>query len=106
MLKNMNLTFHHTITPKRSNGAISRRIPPQLLTKSQTLLPQWKVEDIQTGTVYVIDHIQVSQATQRVMVYAREEKTRKPVCLDHRKIRKIHLIDVVRAEMAKKEKEQ
>ena len=35
MPKNMNLTFHHTITPKRSNGALSRRIPPQLLTKSR-----------------------------------------------------------------------
>lgn len=74
--------------------------------EAKTLLPQWKVEDIQNGTIYVIDHIQVMQATQRVMIYAREEKTRKPVCLDHRKVKKVHLIDIVREEMAKKELEQ
>lgn len=67
--------------------------------EAKTLLPQWKVADIKTGTVYVIDHIQVMQATQRVMIYAREEQTRKPFCLDHRKVKKIHLIDIVREEM-------
>lgn len=66
--------------------------------EAKTLLPQWKVEDIETGTVYVIDHIEVKSTTQRVMIYAREEKTRKPVCLDHRKIKKIHLIDLVQDE--------
>ncbi|MGN0156242.1 MAG: hypothetical protein ACI39N_03255 [Lachnospiraceae bacterium] len=76
-----------------------------LFQEAKTLLPQWKVEDIETGTVYVIDHIQVNQSSQRVMIYAREEKTRKPVCLDHRKIRKIHLIDVVRKQMAEREAE-
>ncbi|MDD6202177.1 MAG: hypothetical protein PUB13_04455 [Lachnospiraceae bacterium] len=77
-----------------------------LFQEAKTLLPQWKVEDIETGTVYVIDHIQVNQNSQRVMIYAREEKTRKPVCLDHRKIRKIHLIDVVRKQMAEREAER
>lgn len=77
-----------------------------LFQEAKTLLPQWKVEDIETGTVYVIDHIQVNQSSQRVMIYAREEKTRKPVCLDHRKIRKIHLIDVVRKQMAEREAER
>lgn len=74
-----------------------------MFQEAKTLLPQWKVEDIETGTVYVIDHIEVKKSTQRVMVYAREEKTRKPVCLDHRKIKKIHLIDIVRKEMAERE---
>ena len=72
--------------------------------EAKTLLPKWKVEDIETGTIYVIDHIQVQQSSQQVMIYAREEKTRKPVCLDYRKMKKIHLIDVVRREMAEKEK--
>ena len=30
-----------------------------LFQEAKTLLPQFKVEDIQTGTVYVIDHIEV-----------------------------------------------
>lgn len=68
--------------------------------EAKTLLPGWKVEDIKTGIRYVIDHIEVKNSTGRVMIYAREEKTRKPICLDHRKVRKIHLIDEVRKEMA------
>ena len=39
-----------------------------------------------------------------MLIYAREEKTRKPVLLDHRKVKKIRLIDVVRAQMAEKER--
>lgn len=75
-----------------------------LFQEAKTLLPQFKVEDIQTGTVYVIDHIEIKQNSQRVLIYAREEKTRKPVLLDHRKVKKIRLIDVVRAQMAEKER--
>ena len=75
-----------------------------LFQEAKTLLPQFKVEDIQTGTVYVIDHIEIKQNSQRVLIYAREEKTRKPVMLDHRKVKKIRLIDVVRAQMAEKER--
>jgi len=75
-----------------------------LFQEAKTLLPQFKVEDIQTGTVYVIDHIEIKQNSQRVLIYAREEKTRKPVLLDHRKVKKIRLIDEVRAQMAEKER--
>lgn len=75
-----------------------------LFQEAKTLLSQWKVENIENGTIYVIDHIQTIGNSQRIMIYAREEKTRKPVTLDYRKIRKIHLIDVVRKEMAEREK--
>ena len=75
-----------------------------MFQEAKTLLSQWKVENIENGTIYVIDHIQTVNNSQRIMIYAREEKTRKPVTLDYRKIRKIHLIDVVRKEMAEKEK--
>ena len=75
-----------------------------LFQEAKTLQSQWKVENIENGTIYVIDHIQTIGNSQRIMIYAREEKTRKPVTLDYRKIRKIHLIDVVRKEMAEREK--
>lgn len=75
-----------------------------MFQEAKTLLSQWKVENIENGTIYVIDHIQTISNSQRIMIYAREEKTRKPVTLDYRKIRKIHLIDVVRKEMAEREK--
>ena len=75
-----------------------------LFQEAKTLLSQWKVENIENGTIYVIDHIQTIGNSQRIMIYAREEKTRKPVTLDYRKIRKIHLIDVVKKEMAEREK--
>ncbi len=75
-----------------------------MFQEAKTLLSQWKVENIENGTIYVIDHIQTIGNSQRIMIYAREEKTRKPVTLDYRKIRKIHLIDVVRKEMAEREK--
>ena len=75
-----------------------------MFQEAKTLLSQWKVENIENGTIYVIDRIQTVNNSQRIMIYAREEKTRKPVTLDYRKIRKIHLIDVVRKEMAEKEK--
>lgn len=75
-----------------------------MFQEAKTLLSQWKVENIENGTIYVIDHIQTIGNSQRIMIYAREEKTRKPVTLDYRKIRKIHLIDVVRKDMAQREK--
>lgn len=75
-----------------------------MFQEAKTLLSQWKVENIENGTIYVIDHIKTIGNSQRIMIYAREEKTRKPVTLDYRKIRKIHLIDVVRKEMAEREK--
>ncbi len=75
-----------------------------LFQEAKTLLSQWKVENIENGTIYVIDHIKTIGNSQRIMIYAREEKTRKPVTLDYRKIRKIHLIDVVKKEMAEREK--
>jgi len=74
-----------------------------LFQEAKTLLPQFKVKDIETGTVYVIDHIEIKKTSQRVLIYAREEKTRKPVMLDHRKVKKIRLIDEVRKQMAEKE---
>lgn len=75
-----------------------------LFQEAKTLLSQWKVENIENGIIYVIDHIKTIGNSQRIMIYAREEKTRKPVTLDYRKIRKIHLIDVVKKEMAEREK--
>ncbi len=75
-----------------------------LFQEAKTLLSQWKVENIENGTIYVIDHIKTIGNSQRIMIYAREEKTRKPVTLDYRKIRKIHLIDVVRKEMSERDK--
>ena len=75
-----------------------------MFQEAKTLLSQWKVENIENGTIYVIDHIKTIGNSQRIMIYAREEKTRKPVTLDYRKIRKIHLIDVVKKEMAEREK--
>lgn len=64
--------------------------------EAKTLLPGFKVKNIKTGEVYVIDHLEKQGNAGHVLIYARHEITRKPVMLNYRDIQKIHLIDIIR----------
>jgi len=61
-----------------------------LYQEAKHVLKGSKVKEIATGEIYVVERVEDKK--QVVLIYGREERTRRPKCFDHRKVVKVSLI--------------